>query len=111
MNTRLRATLVAAAGAVVLSLPAPAHAVDHRPCVSKPEFWARYHYPVQDQKAVEQRWEVQHAGRRARGLEDRTTYVLAYKACGFTRDEVKVYVQYDNEDHTVVAALWWRTDR
>jgi len=87
------------AGAVVATVlfvvGQPAHAADHRPCISKVEYQSPRALPRAD---LENRWEVRDMGHRewVIGLDGYGWPVVAYPRCGYSWDEAWYGVTYDH---------------
>ena len=102
---------------------APAQAagrqIDHRPCVSKREFYGtpRDHYMTRT--AIEQRWDVVGLGITATDLYAEEVYVETglrplifvkrYPTCGYSAEEVQTYLGYRRDTHVMIWIMRWNT--
>lgn len=82
----------------------PAQASDQRPCVSRREFNILFNGPnsrlqALTQRDIERRWEVSGEGFSDPEYAIAGYRPVAYLACAFTTDEVRVVVLYDKTGH------------
>lgn len=96
MDVKRSLALGLAGAAVSVSVAAPVHAEDRRPCVALSEARGTHLAPVVTRHELEIRWDVVGLGRDITTTSDTDGYqVYQYKACGLSPDrgEVLMYLQ------------------
>lgn len=111
MSNRIRLALaasIALPAMLAVTVASPAHAEDHRPCVSKREFNSLSDMEMKSD--LEARWDV--AGLGVRSQDPEFGSIVIYPRCAFDRDKAwyGVHYAYGHQSNRLwaVGAAWWR---